>query len=84
MITDLGILQPEQPSQELILTSIHPGVSVDEVRANTGWELKISASLQATDPPTADELSALRELERQTALAHGGLGSPAPPLAAKI
>ena len=84
VITDLGILQPEQPSKELILTSIHPGVSVDEVRANTGWELKISPSLETTHPPTADELSVLRELEQQTALAHGGLSSPAPPLAAKV
>jgi len=35
---------------------------VDEVREQTGWELQISDHLQTTEPPTAEELSALREL----------------------
>jgi glutaconate CoA-transferase subunit B len=84
VITDLGILEPDQYSKELTLTSIHPGVSIDEVRANTGWELQISRDLETTHPPTTDELSALRELEQKTALGHGRFGSPAPPLAPKV
>jgi len=84
VITDLGVLQPDQHSKELTLFSIHPGVSLDEVRANTRWELKISPSLETSQPPTADELSVLRELEQQTALAHARLGSLAPTLTAKV
>src|ERR1700751_4045981 len=84
VITDLGILQPDPDSKELTLTSIHPEVSLDEVRANTGWDLKISPDLQTRQPPTADELSVLRELEQQTALAHSRLRSLAPALATKI
>jgi glutaconate CoA-transferase, subunit B len=84
VITDLGILQPDQHSKELTLTSIHPGVALDEVRANTGWGLKASPSLETTQPPTADELSILRELEQQTALAHARLNSLPPALTAKV
>jgi glutaconate CoA-transferase subunit B len=84
VITDLGILQPDPDSKELTLTSIHPGVSLDEVRGNTAWDLKISPNLQTSQPPAADELSVLRELEQQTALAHSRLRSLAPGIATKM
>ncbi|MEY2607294.1 MAG: glutaconate CoA-transferase, subunit [Verrucomicrobiota bacterium] len=71
VISDLGILQPDRLSKELTLTSLHPGVTLDEARAATGWELKVSPALQTTPAPTADELLVLRELEQRTALAHG-------------
>ena len=71
IITDLGILTPDPVTKELTLTSIHPGVSVDQVRAATGWELKISANLETTGAPEPHELAALRDLERRTAEAHG-------------
>ena len=62
VITDLGVLEPEQRTCELMLTEIHPGVEVDKVRGETGWELKVADELQTTEPPTDEELSALREL----------------------
>lgn len=71
IITDLGILTPDPASKELTLTSIHPGVSVDQVRAATGWELKVSTNLGTTAAPEPHELAALRDLERRTAEAHG-------------
>jgi glutaconate CoA-transferase, subunit B len=70
VITDLGILTPEEHSRELILTSIHPQVSVAEVKAATGWDLKISDHLQPTPAPSLDELRVLRDLEARTAAAH--------------
>ena len=45
-----------------MLTQIHPGVSVDHVRAETGWELEVAEDLKTTDPATDEELTALREL----------------------
>ena len=60
VITDLGVLEPREG--ELTLTQVHPGVSVDEVKAATGWELRVAEPVSKTDPPTAEELSALREL----------------------
>lgn len=62
VITDLGVLEPDPGTCELVLTQIHPGVVVDEAREQTGWELKVADDLRITDPPTAGELSALREL----------------------
>jgi glutaconate CoA-transferase subunit B len=70
VISDLGILRPDHLSKELTLTSLHPGVTLDEARAATGWDLKISSDLKITPAPTADELSVLRELEQRTAIAH--------------
>jgi glutaconate CoA-transferase subunit B len=62
VITDLGVLAPDPASKELTLTEIHPGVDVGDVREATGWDLRVSEDLQTTEPPTDEELSALREL----------------------
>ena len=60
VITDLGMLRRRQ--DELVLTRIHPGVSVEQVRQATGWDLRIADDLEETDPPSDDELRVLREL----------------------
>jgi glutaconate CoA-transferase subunit B len=61
VVTDLGILEPREG--ELTLVRVHPGVEVDRVREATGWDLAIAGDLEETEPPTADELAALRALE---------------------
>jgi glutaconate CoA-transferase subunit B len=61
VITDLGVLEPGEDG-ELVLTEIHPGVGVDEVRDATGWDLRVADHLTTTEPPNDEELSALREL----------------------
>lgn len=71
VITDLGILEPDPVSKELVLTHIHPGVSVEEVKKATGWELKISTHLKVTYAPTEHELEVLRTLNNNTAQKHG-------------
>ena len=60
VVTDLGILEPVDGV--LTLTHVHPGVSADDARAATGWELAVSAGLAETDPPSDGELAALRGL----------------------
>ncbi|MFL5869679.1 MAG: CoA-transferase subunit beta [Solirubrobacterales bacterium] len=62
VITDLGVLRPDPETRELTLTQIHPGVSVDQAREQTGWELRVSDELEETEPPTEDELRELRRL----------------------
>jgi glutaconate CoA-transferase subunit B len=62
VITDLGVLEPDSETCELVLTQIHPGVEVDQVREQTGWALEVAEDVQRTEPPTSEELSALREL----------------------
>ncbi|WP_345636285.1 CoA-transferase subunit beta [Rugosimonospora acidiphila] len=66
VITDLGVLEPDPETCELTLTAVHPGVGLDEVRARTGWPLRVAESLRQTDPPTPTELAALRRLRQQT------------------
>ena len=62
VITDLGILEPDPETRELVLTHTHPGITADQAREATGWDLKIADDLQTTEPPTDDELKALSEL----------------------
>src|SRR5208282_4142306 len=71
VITDLGIMASDPSTRELILTTLHPGVSAEQVREATGWELKMASRLAVTSQPTAAELAALRDLHARTAAAHG-------------
>jgi glutaconate CoA-transferase subunit B len=60
VITDLGVLEPREG--ELTLTTVHPGVTVQQVQEATGWELRIADEVATTEPPADEELSALEEL----------------------
>lgn len=71
VITDLGVLEPDAETRALVLTHLHPGVSVEEARAKTGWPLAVAPDLAVSPAPTEAELTALRELRARTAAAHG-------------
>ncbi len=60
VVTHLCIMEPDE-NGELILTALHPGVSVEKVQENTGWVLKTAPQIRITEPPTAEELKILRE-----------------------
>ncbi len=62
VITDLGILEPDPDTCELRLTSLHPGVTLDQAREATGWPLAAAPDLTVTEPPGEAELAALRAL----------------------
>jgi glutaconate CoA-transferase subunit B len=62
VITDLGVLEPDSETKELVLTQVHPGVELHAVREETGWELRVAEPIAETAPPTDQELAALREL----------------------
>jgi glutaconate CoA-transferase subunit B len=66
VITDLGVLEPDPVTRELVLTQVHPGVTAEQARAATGWDLKVADDLVTTDPPTPEELIQLRELVAAT------------------
>ncbi len=50
---------------EAFLASTHPGVSVDDVVTNTGWNLRVPPRVEATPEPTAEELAAIREYDKK-------------------
>ena len=62
VITDLGVLETDPIHRELTLTTVHPGVGVDDVRAATGWELRVAQVVGVTPAPTASELEVLRTM----------------------
>jgi glutaconate CoA-transferase, subunit B len=62
IITDLGVLEPDPETKELTLTQLHEGVDAEQARDATGWPLALAADPRRTEPPTDEELTALREL----------------------
>ena len=72
VITDLGVLKPATGSQELTLVARYENVSVDRIRAATGWPLAVADTVDVVALPTADELRVLRDLHKRTKIAHAG------------
>jgi glutaconate CoA-transferase, subunit B len=60
------VLEPDPVTCELTLTGLYPGVTADEVRSQTGWDLAVSARPQTLAGPTGAELAALRTLHAMT------------------
>lgn len=65
VITNLAVLDFESPDHRMRLRSVHPGVSVDDVVANTGFDLVVGADsgVPETRLPTLDELAVLARLD---------------------
>jgi glutaconate CoA-transferase subunit B len=65
VITDIGVLEPDPTRYELTLTHLHPGSTIAQARAATGWDLAVADDVRETPAPTADELGHLRRLTAQ-------------------
>jgi glutaconate CoA-transferase subunit B len=63
VITDIGVLQPDPVTCELTLTHLHPGATVDDALAATGWALAVADDVAVSERPTSHELAVLRGLE---------------------
>jgi glutaconate CoA-transferase subunit B len=61
VVTGLGVYRFGRESGEMELASLHPGVSLQQARDNTAWDLKVAADLEETRPPTDEELRLIRE-----------------------
>jgi acyl CoA:acetate/3-ketoacid CoA transferase beta subunit len=62
IVTNLAVLDVKGDDDTLRLLSVHPGVSVDEVRAATGCPLQVAAEVPETRTPTTEELVLIREV----------------------
>jgi glutaconate CoA-transferase, subunit B len=67
VITDIGVLEPDPETYELVLTKLHPGVTHDAAREATGWELAFAPDVGRTAAPTDEEIAVLRKLEQTKA-----------------
>jgi acyl CoA:acetate/3-ketoacid CoA transferase beta subunit len=68
VVTNLAVLDFATPQRVMQLVSVHPGVSVDDVIAATGFELVVPNDVPDTRLPTADELQLIREVIDPNAL----------------
>ena len=60
VVTNLGLMEPDE-NGELILTALHAGCTVEQVKENTGWDVKVAANLRTTDSINESDLKLLRE-----------------------
>jgi acyl CoA:acetate/3-ketoacid CoA transferase beta subunit len=60
-VTDLGTYVFDEATGEMTLATVHPGVSLDQVRENMGWDPTVAADLGETPPPSSEELRLIRE-----------------------
>lgn len=61
VITDLAVMGFEEQSKRMQLESLHPGVTLEQVQENTGFELLLAPRIGETEPPRPDELRLLRD-----------------------
>jgi glutaconate CoA-transferase subunit B len=62
IITTMGVLRFAEDG-EAYLASIHPGILVEEVLAQTGWKLRVANDLAVTQEPSKSELAIIREID---------------------
>jgi glutaconate CoA-transferase subunit B len=65
VITDHGVLEPDPVTHELTMTRLHPGVTVEQAVAATGWALKVADGIEEVPAPTEHELTVLRKLRNR-------------------
>jgi glutaconate CoA-transferase subunit B len=63
VITTLAVFRFDGATGEMLLASTHPGVTAEEVRAQTGWPLRAAATVAETPAPTAAELAMIRRFD---------------------
>jgi len=61
VVTGLGTYRFDDETGEMTLSTVHPGVTVDQCRENTGWELRVADDVTETPPPTEEELRLIRD-----------------------
>ncbi len=63
VVTTLGVFGFDPETRRMRIEKLHPGVTLDTVRENTGFELLAVDRIGVTEPPSADELDMLRALD---------------------
>jgi glutaconate CoA-transferase, subunit B len=70
LLTDLALLRPDPVTKEWVVFSLHPGVTREAVKKQTGWPIRFADTVEQTPPPDPTELAVLRDLQARTARAH--------------
>ena len=75
LVSDLCVMRPEEETGELVVTSLHPGITREGVQAKTGWPVRFAPGANETSPPTPRELEVLRDLHARSGNGQAGRGS---------
>jgi len=60
VVTNLGVMKFEETTKAMYVAEYYPGVTVDKIIENTGFDIDVSRAVEAA-PPSAEELRILRE-----------------------
>ena len=63
VISTLGVFRFDPETKEMFLDTYHPGVTVEQVKENVEWDLKISPDVRETEHPTEEQIRIIRELD---------------------
>lgn len=63
IITDKCVMHFNPKSKEAYVVSLHPGVTVEEVKSQASWDLKVAADIKPTEPPTEEQATIIRILD---------------------
>jgi len=63
VITSMGVFGFAPDSREMVLLSHHPSITIEQVKNETGWPLRVANDVQDTLPPTDAELAAVRKYD---------------------
>ena len=61
VVTDLGTYGFDETTGEMTLHTMHPGVTIEDVRDNTGWDPRVAGAVGETPAPSTEELRLIRE-----------------------
>ncbi|MCG8316930.1 MAG: ketoacid CoA transferase [Pseudomonadales bacterium] len=65
VVTDLCVMDWQGPNNMLRLVSLHPGITVEQVLENTGFEVHVDADIPTTPAPTEEQLEVIANLDPQ-------------------
>ncbi|NPV93241.1 MAG: CoA-transferase subunit beta [Firmicutes bacterium] len=63
VVSNLGVFRFDENTKEMYIASYHPWVSIEQIKENTGWDIKVGEGVMETEPPTAEQINLLRQLD---------------------
>ncbi len=66
LVTDMAVWRTDPVSKEFVVTSMHPGVTREQMQESCGWTIRYADAVTETPPPTELELSTLRGFQART------------------
>ena len=51
----------DSETKEAYLDVLHPNITIEQVKENTGWDLKVADEVKQTEPPTIREIEVCRK-----------------------